>query len=108
VPLSAAEKRGLSGAAVAMAVGIAILWAASAPDASPLRGASGELTTADAPLMRSIVPLIFVLFLLPAVVYGYLAGTLKSHRDVVAGMSESMSTMGYYIVMAFFAAQFIH
>jgi aminobenzoyl-glutamate transport protein len=32
---------------------------------------------------------------------------VKSHRDIIAGMSEAMNGMGYYIVMAFFAAQFI-
>jgi aminobenzoyl-glutamate transport protein len=66
-----------------------------------------QLTMANAPLMQAIVPLIFLLFLLPAVVYGYLAGTVESHRDIIKGMSKSMSTMGYYIVLAFFAALFI-
>ena len=65
-----------------------------------------QLTAAAAPLMRSIVPLIFLLFLLPAVVYGYVAGTVKGHRDIIQGMSKTMSTMGYYIVLAFFAALF--
>ena len=58
--------------------------------------------------MQSIVPLIFILFLVPGIVYGYMAGTVKNHRDVVQGMSRAMSGMGYYIVMAFFAAQFIY
>ena len=66
-----------------------------------------QLTAAGAPLMLSIVPLIFLLFLLPAVVYGYVAGTVKSHRDIIQGMSKTMGTMGYYIVLAFFAALFI-
>jgi p-aminobenzoyl-glutamate transporter AbgT len=66
-----------------------------------------QLTAANAPLMQSIVPLIFLIFLLPAIVYGYLAGTVDSHRDIIKGMSKSMSTMGYYIVLAFFAALFI-
>jgi aminobenzoyl-glutamate transport protein len=57
--------------------------------------------------MQSIVPLIFLLCPLPGVVYGYVAGTVKSHRDIVKGMSKSMSTMGYYIVLAFFASLFI-
>jgi aminobenzoyl-glutamate transport protein len=57
--------------------------------------------------MQSIVPLIFLLFLIPGIVYGYVAGTISGHRDVINGMSKSMSTMGYYIVMAFFCAQFI-
>ncbi|HLA11717.1 MAG TPA: AbgT family transporter [Pyrinomonadaceae bacterium] len=68
---------------------------------------SPQLTAANAPLMQAIVPLIFLIFLLPAVVYGYLAGTVKSHRDIIKGMSKSMSTMGYYIVLAFFASLFI-
>jgi aminobenzoyl-glutamate transport protein len=57
--------------------------------------------------MRSIVPLIFLFFLLPGVVYGYVSGSVRTHRDIVAGMTHAMSGMGYYIVMAFFAALFI-
>lgn len=66
-----------------------------------------QLTASSAPLMLSIVPLIFLLFIIPGIVYGYVAGTVKDHRDIIAGMSKSMSTMGYYIVLAFFAALFI-
>ena len=57
--------------------------------------------------MASIVPLIFLFFLLPGVVYGYVSGSVRNHRDVIAGMSSAMSGMSYYIVMAFFAALFI-
>ena len=35
------------------------------------------------------------------------AGTVRSHKDVVAGMSKAMSGMGYYLVLVFFCAQFI-
>ena len=66
-----------------------------------------QLTANTAPLMLSIVPLIFLLFIIPGIVYGYVAGTVTSHRDIISGMSKSMSTMGYYIVLAFFAALFI-
>jgi aminobenzoyl-glutamate transport protein len=57
--------------------------------------------------MQAIVPLIFLLFLIPGVVFGYVSGTAKSHRDIVTGMSRAMSTMGYYVVLSFFAALFI-
>lgn len=66
-----------------------------------------QLTANTAPLMLSIVPLIFLLFIIPGIVYGYVSGTVTSHRDIISGMSKSMSTMGYYIVLAFFAALFI-
>jgi aminobenzoyl-glutamate transport protein len=106
--LTPADKRGLLAGLGSMALLALLLALAARPEGSPLRSAtSGSLFTFDAPLMRMIVPLIFLFFVVPGVVHGMLAGTVKSHRDVVAGMSKSMSTMGYYIVMAFFAAQFI-
>jgi aminobenzoyl-glutamate transport protein len=58
--------------------------------------------------MQAIVPLIFLFFLIPGVVHGYVSGSVKSHRDIVKGMSKSMSTMGYYLVLVFFAALFIY
>ncbi|MBA3890514.1 MAG: AbgT family transporter [Gemmatimonadaceae bacterium] len=102
------EARGLRWAMLAMLAGVALLALASYFPGSALRSpTTGSLTRADAPLMRGIVPLIFLLFLIPGVVYGYVAGTVESHKDIIKGMSKAMSTMGYYIVMAFFASLFI-
>jgi aminobenzoyl-glutamate transport protein len=106
-PMTPAERRGLVAGLVAMAAGLGLLALAAAPLASPLRAPDGTLTSFSAPLMRSLVPLIFLLFLVPAIAYGYTAGTVRTHRDIVAGMTRSMGTMSYYIVMVFFAAQFI-
>lgn len=81
------------------------LWAA--PGDSALRDAEGEITSFSAPLMQSIVPLIFIIFLIPGVVYGLVAKTFKTSRDIIESMTKSMSGMSYYIVMAFFCALFI-
>ena len=106
--VTAADRRGLLASGATLLALTVALAAVCLPEASLLRSPlSGKLTDIDAPLMRSIVPLIFFFFLLPGVVHGYVSGTVKSHRDIIKGMSNSMSTMGYYIVMAFFAAQFI-
>ena len=111
-PLQTAERRGLRAALVAALVAGALFawslsgdtaWAAP-PDAEGVR----KLLDSGAPLMKSIVPIIFVGFLVPGIAYGVAAGTIKTHRDVVAGMTKAMSGMGYYIVMAFFCAQFIY
>ncbi len=88
-------------------VGLVVLLTWAWPGDSALRSPDGELTAFTAPLMQMLVPLIFVFFLIPGVVHGYVAGTVKSHRDIVDGMSDAMRTMAYYLVMAFFAAQFI-
>ncbi|HXV75186.1 MAG TPA: AbgT family transporter [Candidatus Polarisedimenticolaceae bacterium] len=83
-----------------------VLWAAAWPADSPLHAADGSITSFGAPIMQSIVPLIFLLFLFPAIVYGYIGGTVRSHRDLIVAMTKSMQTMGYYLVMIFFCAQF--
>ena len=105
--LGARERRGLYAGLAALVLGIVVLLLTSAPRGSALRAPDGSLTASTAPLMQSIVPLIFLLFLIPGIVYGYVAGTVQSHRDIIKGMSKTMSTMGYYIVLAFFAALFI-
>jgi aminobenzoyl-glutamate transport protein len=108
------EKAGLRWAALAMVLALGLFALSLWPSTSPWRApesagaVAGQLAVAQAPVMQSIVALIFVFFLIPGVVYGYVAGTMKSHRDVVAGMAKAMSGMGYYIVMAFFCAQFIY
>jgi aminobenzoyl-glutamate transport protein len=107
--LEAAEVRGLWLAAVSMVVTLGLFVLSLLPETSPWRFAdTGELTHARAPLMQSIVGLIFVFFLVPGVVYGAASGSVKTHRDVVAAMAKAMSGMGYYVVMAFFCAQFIY
>lgn len=106
--LSIRERNGfLAGLATAVIMGVVIAWMAMPPD-SPWRAADGSLTSHGSPLMESIVPLIALFFLFPGIVHGYIAGTVRTHRDVVQGMSKAMSGLGYYLVMAFFAAQFTY
>ena len=100
------ERRGLIAAGVTALVCIAVMvWWGWAPD-SALRF-QGSLLSFKAPLMQSIVPLIFLFSIVPAIVHGYVAGTVKSHKDIVKGMSNAMETMAYYIVLAFFCSLFI-
>ncbi|MBM3835562.1 MAG: AbgT family transporter [Verrucomicrobia bacterium] len=106
--VTAGERRGLMAGLGALAVGFLLLALAAAPETSPLRSKNGSLTEHGAPLMDSIVPLIFLLFLIPGVVHGWVAGTVKSHRDIIQGMNKAMGTMASYLVMAFVAAQFTY
>ena len=104
--LSRKERTGVWVGLATMALGVLVLLLAVLPADSPLRAPNGQLSSFAAPLMQSMIPLIFLLFLIPGTVYGYVAGTVRSHRDIIAGMSKSMSTMGYYLTMIFFCAQF--
>jgi len=59
------------------------------------------------PMLKSVVALIFVFFVVPGIVYGRVTGSLKNDRDVIDGMAKAMSSMGLYLVLVFFAAQFV-
>jgi aminobenzoyl-glutamate transport protein len=104
---TAIESKAFSRAGWAMIAGIVVLVASVIPETSPLRSPTGDITAFNAPLMQSIVPLIFILFVIPGVVYGRVAGTFKSSDDVIKSMSATMSSMGSFMVMAFFIAQFL-
>ena len=104
--LTRKERRGVWAGLAAMALGLLALVMAVMPADSPMRAPDGAVSSFEAPLMQSMIPLIFLLFLVPGTVFGWVAGTVRSHRDIVEGMSKSMSTMGYYLTMIFFCAQF--
>ncbi len=101
------EKKAFWMANLAMLVCLVGLYFWAAPAESALRSETGEITSFSAPLMRSIVPLIFVIFLIPGVIYGLLSGTFAKSKDIIDAMTVSMKGMSYYIVMAFFCALFI-
>lgn len=102
------QRKGLRWAAIAMLLAVILLIITAQPLDSPWRDESGQITTFQAPLMGSIVSLIFFLFLLPGVVYGIVAKTVTSSKDIIVGMTKSMNSMAYYLVIMFFIAQFVY
>lgn len=58
-------------------------------------------------LMNGLIPIIAILFFVPSVVYGKIAKTVKSEKEIAAHMSKAMSSMGGYLCLAFVASQFI-
>ncbi|MDH4054982.1 MAG: AbgT family transporter [Gammaproteobacteria bacterium] len=102
------ERKGLRWALISMVIGIALLIATALPADSAWRAADGELTASTAPMMRAIVSLIFLLFLVPGVVFGVVSGSMKSSKDMIAGMTHAMHGMAYYLVIMFFIAQFVY
>jgi aminobenzoyl-glutamate transport protein len=102
-PLAPAERRGLAWAAGSVVLACALLALAVGLPGAPLHGDDGPFPR----WVRVIVPLLFAGFLLPGAVYGYVTGSLRSDRDVARMMGETMAAMGSYVVLAFFAGQFI-
>jgi aminobenzoyl-glutamate transport protein len=105
-PLSPAERRGLRVAAATAAILGAIVLAGLVPEGGFLRdpGTGGVLKS---PFMSGIVAFVFVFGALTGIAYGVGAGTIRSDADVVKGMGKAMETLGTYLVLVFFAAQFV-
>jgi aminobenzoyl-glutamate transport protein len=82
-------------------------WLFSIPGYGVLRNPdTGDLMRS--PFLKSIVALIFLFFLVPGFAYGWALGTMKNDKDIIGAMSDAMSSMGLYIVLVFFAAQFVN
>jgi aminobenzoyl-glutamate transport protein len=99
------EKKGLIYTLIAALAAAAIILAGLIPEGGFLRPEEG--TILQSPLIQGIVTFIFLLAAIGGIAYGIGAGTFKNDSDVIKSMSESMKTMGLYIVIVFFAAQFV-
>ncbi|MCQ3829138.1 AbgT family transporter [Microbulbifer elongatus] len=104
--LTAEEKRGLKFAGLAVLGVCGLLALTIVPEWGVLRNQETG-AVAGSPFLKGIVALIVVFFAIPGFVYGKTVGTMKNDRDVIDAMSKSMGTMGMYIVLVFFAAQFV-
>jgi len=102
------ERKGLRIALLALLAGVVFVVVTAWPADSAWRDANGSLTTGSAPIMASIVALIFFMFVIPGVTYGIAAKTIKSSKDVIDGMTKAMHLMSYYLVIMFFIAQFVY
>lgn len=105
VSLKPLEKRGLWGALIGVLITVVIIAFLVIPISGPLR--AGEANILDAPFFSSLVPVILILFFVPGFIYGMMTKSIRNDKDVAKHMSDTMETMGSYIVLAFFAAQFV-
>ncbi len=104
--LSDAEKRGLKMAGLAVLGVCGLLALTVVPEWGVLRHPETG-AVAGSPFLKGIVAMILVFFAVPGIVYGRVVGSIKNDRDIIDCMAKSMSTMGMYIVLVFFAAQFV-
>jgi len=105
-PLSSDEKRGLWYAGFAIIIFSLIILAGIIPEGGFLRDpkTNGILKS---PFLSGIVAFIFLGGVIAGLAYGIGAKTIKNDNDVIRGMNKSMETLGSYIVLVFFAAQFV-
>lgn len=99
------ETKALRWANVAAVLTIIGILALVAFPNSPLRGDDGGII--GSPFISSIIFIMMLVFLIPGLVYGFINKTIKNDKDAVQLMDSSISTMAGFIVLIFFAAQFV-
>ncbi|MEK6511763.1 AbgT family transporter [Myroides odoratimimus] len=104
-PLTKEEKKGLIYASITGLLFTAFILGGLIPENGYLRGTDGGIL--KSPFMSGIVALLFIGAALAGIAYGIGAKTIKNDTDVMKGMSKAMETLGSYIVLVFFAAQFV-
>ncbi|MEW9502044.1 AbgT family transporter [Jeotgalibacillus marinus] len=98
------EKKGLWAALFSFIATMAVISLLVVPSWGPLRG---DGTILEAPFFHTLVPVILIMFFIPGLVYGMITKSIKNDKDVANQLSDTMATMGAYIVLAFVAGQFI-
>jgi len=105
--LSKTETKALRWAGIAMVLLIMAIAMTVVPENGLLRDPVTK-SVLRSPFFNGIIVAIILLFLIPALVFGIIVGNIKNDKDVMKHIGKSMNTMGSYIVLVFFAAQFVY
>jgi aminobenzoyl-glutamate transport protein len=103
------ERKALKWSLLSILGVLGLVAAATIPADGILRGEIDPETGVRSlrPFYDSIVPIMLIVFFVGGLVYGIIAKTIKSDKDVSDMTAKAMATMGMYIVIAFVAAQFV-
>jgi len=103
--LTKREKKGLLMALFTLIGIIIITLIGIIPEDGFFRGSDGGLLTS--PLIKGVVAMLFITAGATGLAYGISTGEFKNDSDVMRGMAASMKTLATYLVLVFFAAQFV-
>ena len=105
------ENRGLKFALFCLIGVLIFLGALTIPAGAPLRDPATGLIIPEvgsSPFMNSIVFVIMITFVVPAIGYAFGSGVAKKPKDIVPFAGKAMQEMGPMIALMFFVSQFIN
>lgn len=102
------ENKGLRNAGIALLVFAALMIFLTVPEGALLKeaDAAGDVNI-NTFMSNGLIFMILLVFMIPGFVYGKTVGKIKNTNDLVDSMTDAMKSMGGYLVLAFFAAQFV-
>lgn len=105
--LTSDEKKGLKWAGLSLLLTIVLLVLTIAPENGIFRNPETK-EILHSPFFDGIITGILVFFLIPGLVYGIVVKSIKNDKDFMKHIIKSMGTLATYIVLVFFAAQFVY
>lgn len=107
-PLTDLEKKGLKNALISFLIFIIVMAILMVPENAILREANAEgKMTLEKFMGNGLIATILFMFLIPGYVFGRTTGKFKNSKDLIAAMTKAMESMSGFLVLAFFAAQFV-
>jgi aminobenzoyl-glutamate transport protein len=101
------EKKGMKWAGIWLFILVAALAFTIIPENGLFRNPeTGEVL--HSPFFDGIITGILVFFFVPGLVFGIVTKTIKNDAEMMKHIIKSMSTLATYIVLVFFAAQFVY
>ncbi|MBU1100700.1 MAG: AbgT family transporter [Bacteroidetes bacterium] len=101
------EKKGLKWAMFGLLAVIAVLALTIIPDGAIFRNPETN-EVLHSPFFNGIIVGILIFFMVPGLIYGVVVGTIKNDKQFMKHVIASMGTLSTYIVLVFFAAQFVY
>ena len=100
-------KKALTYANISVIVFLLFIVVILIPQNSILRNNDTGSILVESPLMDGFGVILLLVFIIPGLVYGYMSRSIVSTKDIGRLMTNSMSDMGSFIIVIFFAAQLL-
>lgn len=104
-PMLKEERKGLKWVLFILLGWMLIFAAGLIPEHGFLRGEDNSLL--HSPLLKGFIAVLFFVAATCGIVYGYITKSFKKHEDVINGMSSSFKGLVSFLVLVFFASQFV-
>lgn len=104
-PLNALEKRGIKWSFIGFIILTVIILIGIIPFDGFLRGKEGSILYS--PLIEGVVIIMVIYAAVTGIIYGKVTGRFKNDSDVMKSMESGIRTLAAYVVLVFFAAQFV-
>lgn len=101
------EKKGLKWAGIGLLLLVIALAFTIIPEEGLFRNPeTGEIL--HSPFFDGIITGILIFFFVPGLIYGAIVKSIRNDKDMMKHIIKSMATLATYIVLVFFAAQFVY